>query len=52
MPPFVSEAQRAWMHANKPEMAKRWAHETPNLKSLPEKKTSMSSMAKKRRKHG
>jgi hypothetical protein len=35
--PFVSEAQRRWMHANHPEMAKRWEKETPD-KKLPEKK--------------
>jgi|8_EtaG_2_1085327.scaffolds.fasta_scaffold327443_2 hypothetical protein len=35
--PFTSKAQRAWMYANKPEMAKRWEKETPNyvLKRLP-----------------
>ena len=27
--PFKSKAQRAWMYANKPEMAKRWQKETP-----------------------
>lgn len=36
--PFKSKAQMKWMFANKPEMAKRWAHETHNMKSLPEKK--------------
>jgi|TARA_R100001530_G_scaffold26562_1_gene21293 hypothetical protein len=25
--PFKSEKQRKWMHANKPEMAKRWEKE-------------------------
>ncbi len=25
--PFHSEKQRRWMFKNKPEMAKRWAHE-------------------------
>ena len=25
--PFKSEAQRRWMHANRPEMAKRWEAE-------------------------
>ena len=25
-----------WMFANKPEMAKEWADETPNIKKLPE----------------
>jgi len=30
--PFKSEKQRAWMYANKPEMAKRWQAETPDKK--------------------
>ena len=34
--PFVSKAQRAWMYANKPEMAKKWEKETPKGKKLPE----------------
>ena len=25
--PFKSKKQRSWMHANKPEMAKRWEKE-------------------------
>lgn len=33
--PYVSKAQRAWMHANKPKMAKRWDKETPKDKPLP-----------------
>ena len=36
--PFKSKAQRKWMHANKPDMAKRWEKETPKGKRLPEKK--------------
>lgn len=35
--PFVSQAQRSWMFANKPEMAKRWAKHTPKDKKLPHK---------------
>jgi hypothetical protein len=35
--PFKSKAQRGWMHANEPEMAKRWEKETPKGKRLPEK---------------
>jgi hypothetical protein len=27
--PFRSERQRKWMHANRPDMAKRWEGETP-----------------------
>jgi hypothetical protein len=30
--PFKSEKQRRWMHANEPEMAKRWETETPQKK--------------------
>lgn len=33
--PFKSSAQRKWMHANHPQMAKRWEAETPKGK-LPE----------------
>lgn len=33
--PFRSEAQRKWMHAKHPEMAKRWEKETPKGKKLP-----------------
>jgi hypothetical protein len=32
--PIKSKAQQKWMFANKPEMAKRWAKETPNIKKL------------------
>jgi len=34
--PMRSEAQRRWMWANNPEMAKRWEKETPKGKKLPE----------------
>ena len=34
--PYKSKAQRGWMHANKPEMAKKWDKETPKGKKLPE----------------
>ena len=34
--PLLSKAQQGWMFANKPQMALRWAHETPNIKGLPE----------------
>jgi hypothetical protein len=33
--PFKSKAQMRWMFANHPEMAKRWAHETPDMKHPP-----------------
>ncbi len=35
--PFKSEAQRRWMHANHPEMAKKWERHTKR-KKLPKKK--------------
>ena len=35
--PFKSEAQKRWMYANKPEMAKRWQAHTPKDKVLPQK---------------
>lgn len=33
--PFKSKVQQGWMFANEPEMAKRWAAETPKGKVLP-----------------
>lgn len=30
--PFKSEKQRRWMHANKPEMAKKWEAESKGKK--------------------
>lgn len=33
--PFVSQAQRGWMHANHPDMAKRWEKHTPKGSKLP-----------------
>ena len=35
--PFKSKKQRAWMHKNKPAMAKRWEKETPKGAKLPKK---------------
>ncbi len=35
--PFKSKAQRKWMHATHPEMAKQWEAETPKGKPLPAK---------------
>lgn len=42
--PFKSEAQRKWMHANKPEMAKKWEKHTPKDKKLPKKKSKSESL--------
>jgi hypothetical protein len=40
--PFRSKAQQRWMFAKHPEMAKRWAKETPSTSSLPEKVAMLS----------
>src|SRR5580658_530892 len=34
--PFVSKAQKGWMYANKPAMAKKWQTHTPKGAKLPE----------------
>jgi hypothetical protein len=49
--PFKSKRQARWMFANHPEMAKRWAHETPDMKHLPEsaRKEAIRRKAKKKR---
>ena len=43
--PFKSEAQRKWMYANKPEMAKKWQKHTPKGKKLPEKAKKAAAIA-------
>jgi len=35
--PFVSKAQRAWLYANRPDIAERWEKDTPKGKKLPNK---------------
>jgi hypothetical protein len=35
--PFKSKAQRAFMHAKHPEIAKRWEAKTPKGAKLPQK---------------
>lgn len=35
--PFKSQAQKKWMYANKPGMAKEWASKTPDMKELPKR---------------
>ncbi len=35
--PFQSQAQKGWMYANKPAMARRWQADTPKGTKLPEK---------------
>ena len=45
--PFKSSSQMRWMFLNKPEMAHKWAAETPNIKSLPmHKKKQKTGMSK------
>ena len=46
--PFESKAQQRWMFSKKPEMAERWAKETPDVKKLPERKRKLSDEIKKR----
>jgi len=43
--PMKSKAQRRWMWANKPRMARRWEKETPKGKELPERvKEAMATL--------
>jgi hypothetical protein len=43
--PFQSEAQRRFMYAKHPGIAKRWQEHTPKGKQLPEKKAAMCKLA-------
>jgi hypothetical protein len=53
--PFKSQAQRRWMYANKPEMAKQWEDETPpgrlpaRLNSRSTSKTKISQRRRRRK---
>jgi hypothetical protein len=49
MSPFKSKKQQKWMFKFKPEMAKEWAHETPNIKALPERVKKKKKPKKKAR---
>lgn len=44
--PFKSKQQAKFMFSQKPEMAKRWAKETPSIKALPKKVGKKSEPAK------
>ncbi len=50
--PFKSKAQRSYLFANEPEIAKRWAKEYPGQKNLPKrvkpKKKKGKAVAKKK----
>lgn len=48
--PFKSKAQMRWMFANHPEMAKRWAEHTPDIKNLPERSSSTTTDKDKEKK--
>jgi hypothetical protein len=48
--PFASEAQRRYLWANEPEVARRWAHEYPGQKDLPAKVKSRGVRPKRPRK--
>ena len=45
--PFASEKQRRWMHANHPEMAKRW--EAHGGKKNPIRETALKSRRNKKK---
>ena len=38
--PFKSKAQARYLFAREPEVAKKFAKETPSMKGIPEKKTA------------
>ena len=44
--PFKSKAQRKWMYANKPSMAKQWEADTPKGARLPEKASKVQTKVK------
>lgn len=45
-----SQAQRAWMHANKPKMAEKFEKHTPKGKKLPERVSAKKRETKKSKK--
>jgi hypothetical protein len=44
--PFKSEAQKGWMYANHPDMARQWQEHTPPGKKLPAKLKKKSTKTK------
>jgi hypothetical protein len=48
--PFKSQAQRAWMYSNKPEMAKQWEADTPKGKLPPHVSIMSKALANARKK--
>ena len=45
--PFVSEAQRRFLYSQHPDIAKRWAKETPKGKKLPKRKRKGAHLSRK-----
>jgi hypothetical protein len=45
--PFQSKAQRKWMYANKPELAKEFEKHTPRDTKLPKKVSKAKKRGKK-----
>lgn len=45
--PFQSDAQRRFMYAKKPELAKKFSNETPKKVNLPERKAPAPTPARK-----
>lgn len=50
--PFKSKAQQGYMFAKEPELAKKWAKETPNIADLPTKVDEDSCPKKKKDSYG
>jgi hypothetical protein len=50
--PFKSQAQRGYMFANMPAMAKRWAKETPKGAKLPYHVKKVKALVYKGKKSG
>jgi len=44
--PFKSEAQKGWMYANHPQMARQWQEHTPKGTKLPAKLKKKSTKSK------
>lgn len=49
--PFQSKAQQRYMFSQHPEIAKRWADETPDMKHLPDHKKAVREALLKKMGH-
>ncbi len=52
MSPFSSKKQMRYMFAKHPEIARRWVKKTPDIKSLPIRKGSVSKFLGEKLKSG